>query len=234
VLGDRFGNAVNLGERDCSTQRRHQKLIEEAGAPLISDQLRCGLHESAVKLVKNISYENAGTIEFVVDQDAGTYYFLEMNTRIQVEHPVTEMITGIDLVREQINVASGGKLPFAQGDIRFSGHSIECRINAEKPEEDFRPTPGVITRWEPPGGPGVRIDTHCFPGYRVPIFYDSMIGKLVTHGRDRDHALKLMLGALDEFTVEGISTTIPFLCKALKSKDFQEGRVHTRLLETLS
>jgi acetyl-CoA carboxylase biotin carboxylase subunit len=234
VLGDRFGNAVHLGERDCSTQRRHQKLIEEAGAPLISDQLRNGLYESAIKLVKNISYENAGTVEFVVDQDAGTYYFLEMNTRIQVEHPVTEMITGIDLIREQINVAGGGALPFEQKDIRFDGHSIECRINAENPDNDFRPAPGRITRWEPPGGPGVRIDTHCYPGYQIPLFYDSMIAKLIVHGRDRDHALNLMLGALNEFCVEGIPTTIPFLSKALKSGDFQEGKVHTRLLETLS
>jgi acetyl-CoA carboxylase biotin carboxylase subunit len=234
VLGDRFGNAVHLGERDCSTQRRHQKLIEEACAPLISDQLRGGLYESAVKLVKNISYENAGTVEFVVDQDAGTYYFLEMNTRIQVEHPVTEMITGIDLIREQINAASGGELPFKQEDIRFNGHSIECRINAENPDDGFRPAPGLITRWEPPGGPRVRIDTHCYPGYQIPLFYDSMIAKLIVHGRDRDHALNLMLGALDEFCVEGISTTIPFLGKALKSGDFWEGRVHTRLLETLS
>jgi len=233
ILGDRFGHAVHLGERDCSTQRRHQKLIEEAGAPLISDQLRSGLHESAVRLVKNISYENAGTVEFVFDQDAGKYYFLEMNTRIQVEHPVTEMITGIDLIREQINIADGGKLPYAQEDIHFSGHSVECRINAEKPEEGFRPTPGVITRWEAPGGPGVRLDTHCYPGYQTPIFYDSMIAKLIVHGRDRDHAIRLMLGALDEFAVEGISTTAPYLSKVLMSDAFREGRVHTRLLETI-
>ncbi|MCL1805410.1 MAG: acetyl-CoA carboxylase biotin carboxylase subunit [Clostridiales bacterium] len=231
VLGDRFGNAVHLGERDCSTQRRHQKLIEEAGAPSISEELRQGLYESAVRLVKNISYENAGTVEFVVDQDEGKYYFLEMNTRIQVEHPVTEMITGIDLVREQISVAKGEKLPFAQEDVAFSGHAIECRINAEQPEAGFRPTPGTITRWEAPGGPGIRLDTHCFPGYQAPVFYDSLIAKLIAHGPDRDQALKRMLGALDEFVVEGLSTTIPFLRKLLQSRDFAEGLVHTRLVE---
>ena len=233
VLGDQHGNAVHLGERDCSTQRRHQKLIEEAGAPMISDKLRNDLHASAVKLVKNISYESAGTIEFVVDQDEEKYYFLEMNTRIQVEHPVTEMITGADLVQEQIHIANGRPLPFSQEDIAFSGHAFECRINAEEPEAGFRPTPGVITRWEPPGGPGVRIDTHCYPGYQIPIFYDSLIAKVITHGKDRDHALRRMLVALDEFTVEGISTTIPFHRKVLQNERFREGRVYTRLLEEI-
>jgi len=228
VLGDRYGNAVHLGERDCSTQRRHQKLIEEAGAPDITDDLRGDIHAAAVKLVKNISYENAGTVEFVFDQDAKKFYFLEMNTRLQVEHPVTEMITGVDIVREQINIANGGKLPFTQDDIRFSGHSIECRINAENPFDNFRPTPGAITRWEIPQGPGVRVDTHCFHGYRTPFFYDSLIAKVIVYGDDREHARRRMICALDEFCVEGISTTVPFLKKVLETPEFAEGRVNTR------
>jgi acetyl-CoA carboxylase, biotin carboxylase subunit len=231
ILGDKYGNVIHLGDRDCSTQRRHQKLIEEAEAPLLSEELRQRLHSAAVKLAKNISYENAGTVEFILDQDEGKYYFLEMNTRIQVEHPVTEMITGVDIVQEQINVANGEKLPFSQADIRFSGHSMECRINAEKPEEGFRPTPGVITKWEIPQGPGVRVDSHCYHGYKVPIFYDSLIAKLIVHGADRDHAIRRMLAALGEFNIEGISTTIPFLQKILKTPDFANGRVNTRILE---
>ena len=231
VLGDKYGYVVHLGERDCSTQRRHQKLIEEAGAPNITEQLRRDIHSAAVKLAKNISYESAGTVEFILDQDAGKFYFLEMNTRIQVEHPVTEMITGVDIVEAQINVANGKKLPFAQEDIHFNGHSIECRINAEKPEENFRPTPGVITKWEIPQGPGVRVDSHCHHGYKVPFFYDSLIAKLIVHGTDREHARKRMLAALAEFQVEGISTTISFLQKVLKTPDFAQGNVNTRLLE---
>jgi len=231
ILGDKFGNVVHLGERDCSTQRRHQKLIEEAGAPLLSDELREGLYNSAVKLAKHLTYESVGTVEFIFDQDEKKFYFLEMNTRIQVEHPVTEGITGTDLIEEQINVAKGEKLPFTQADIHFYGHSIECRINAESAEEDFRPTPGLITKWEIPQGLGVRVDTHCYHGYKVPIFYDSLIAKVIVHGNDREHALRRMLAALDEFAVEGISTTIPFLKKVLKHLDFAEGRVTTRLLE---
>ena len=231
VLGDRHGGVIHLGERDCSTQRRHQKLIEEAGAPDITGELRGEIHAAAVKLVKNISYENAGTVEFVFDQDAKKFYFLEMNTRLQVEHPVTEMITGVDIVREQINIANGGKLPFAQNDIRFSGHAIECRINAENPFENFKPTPGVVTRWEIPQGPGVRIDTHCHHGYKVPFFYDSLIAKVIVHGDDREHARRRLICALDEFCVDGISTTIPFLKKVLETPDFAGGRVTTRILE---
>ena len=230
VLGDKYGGAIHLGERDCSTQRRHQKLIEEAGAPNLSGELRGDIHEAAVRLVRNISYENAGTVEFVFDQDAQKFYFLEMNTRLQVEHPVTEMITGIDIVKEQINIAGGGKLSFEQSDVRFSGHSIECRINAEDPVLDFKPTPGMISRWELPLGPGVRIDTHCHQGYRVPIFYDSLIAKVIVHGDDREHARRRMLAALGELTVEGIATTAPFLAKVLKSPDFAEGRVNTTIL----
>jgi len=231
VLGDKYGAVVHLGERDCSTQRLHQKLIEEAGAPNIPEALRAEIRAAAVKLAKNISYESAGTVEFIVDQDAGTFYFLEMNTRIQVEHPVTEMVTGVDIVQEQINAANGARLPFAQEDIRFYGHAIECRVNAEKPEENFRPTPGVITRWEIPQGPGVRVDTHCSHGYKVPFFYDSLIAKVIVHGSDREHARRRMLAALDEFKAEGVSTTIPYLLKVLRTSDFAEGRVNTRILE---
>ena len=230
VLGDKHGGIIHLGERDCSTQRRHQKLIEEAGAPNLSDKLRGEIHEAAIRLVRNISYENAGTVEFVFDQDEQKFYFLEMNTRLQVEHPVTEMVTGVDIVKEQINIASGGKLPFSQGDIRFTGHSIECRINAEDPFADFKPTPGSISRWEIPMGPGVRVDTHCHHGYRVPVFYDSLIGKVIVHGDDRELARRRMLAALSELTVEGIATTAPFLAKVLKSADFAEGRVNTTIL----
>ena len=233
ILGDKHGTAIHLGERDCSTQRRHQKLIEEAGAPDLSDELRSEIQNAAVRLVNSISYENAGTVEFVLDRDAQKFYFLEMNTRIQVEHPVTEMITGVDIVREQINIASGEKLRYSQNDIKFNGHSIECRINAEDPFEDFKPTPGVITRWEIPQGPGVRVDTHCYHGYKVPFFYDSLIAKVIVHGDDREHARRRMLAALDEFVVEGISTTSPFLSKVLESSDFAEGRVNTRILESV-
>lgn len=233
VLGDKFGNVIHLGERDCSTQRRHQKLVEEAMAPMISEKLRQEIRNAAVKLAENISYENAGTVEFIVDQDEETFYFLEMNTRIQVEHPVTEMVTGADLIEEQIKVANGEKLNLAQSDITFSGHSIECRINAEAPEAGFRPTPGLITKWEMPQGPGVRVDTHCYEGYAIPVFYDSMIAKLIVHGRERDHAIRKMLVALDEFTIEGISTTIPFLKQVLQDEDFTSGHVNTRLLEKM-
>ncbi|MCQ6282412.1 acetyl-CoA carboxylase biotin carboxylase subunit [Bacillus sp. EB600] len=233
VLGDKYGNAIHLGERDCSTQRRHQKLVEEAMAPRISEELREEIRSAAVKLADNISYENAGTVEFIFDEDEQKFYFLEMNTRIQVEHPVTETITGVDLIQEQINVANGEKLRFAQSDVKFSGHAIECRINAEVPEEGFRPSPGLITKWEIPQGPGVRVDSHCYQGYTVPVFYDSMIAKVIVHGETREHAIKRMLVALDEFNVEGIKTTIPFLKEILKDKDFVSGHVHTRLLEKM-
>lgn len=233
VLGDQYGNVIHLGERDCSTQRRHQKLVEEAMAPAISEELRRDIRNAAVKLAENISYESAGTVEFIVDQDEKKFYFLEMNTRIQVEHPVTETITGIDLIQEQIHVKNGEKLRFTQSDIRFIGHSIECRINAEAPEEGFRPTPGLITKWQIPQGPGIRVDTHCYQGYTVPVFYDSMIAKVIVHGESREHAIRRMLTALDEFSVEGISTTIPFLKQVLQDEDFSNGHVNTRLLEKI-
>ena len=231
VLGDGNGSVIHLGERDCSTQRRHQKLIEEAGAPCISESLRREFHEAAVRLAGEISYRSAGTVEFILDQDEGKFYFLEMNTRIQVEHPVTEMVTGKDLVEEQIRVANGKPISFTQKDISFSGHAIECRINAEKSDEGFRPTPGVISRWEIPQGPGVRVDTHCHHGCQIPIFYDSLIAKLIVHGADRNHAVRRMLAALDEFQVEGIATTIPYLEKVIRTPEFSEGRVYTRILE---
>ena len=231
VLGDKYGAAIHLCERDCSTQRRHQKLIEESPAPQVSDALRAEIHASALKLVSNISYENAGTVEFVFDCDTQKYYFLEMNTRLQVEHPVTEMVTGVDIVREQINIASGGKLSFTRGEITIGGHAIECRVNAENPIENFRPTPGILTAWEIPQGPGIRVDTHCHGGYMVPIYYDSLIAKVIAYGDDREHARKRMLCALREFRVEGVSTTIPFLIKVLQSDEFRSGRVSTHILE---
>lgn len=233
VLGDKYGNVIHLGERDCSTQRRHQKLVEEAMAPIIPEKLRQDIRTAAVQLAESISYQNAGTVEFIVDQDEAKFYFLEMNTRIQVEHPVTEVITGVDLIQEQINVANGETLRYVQSDIDFSGHAIECRINAEAPMEGFRPTPGLITKWQMPQGPGVRVDTHCYQGYVVPVFYDSMIAKVIVHGRDRTHAIRRMLVALDEFSVEGISTTIPFLNQVLQDEDFINGDVNTRLLEKI-
>lgn len=231
VLSDKYGNVVHLGERDCSTQRRNQKLIEEAGAPNVSDELRETIRTCAVKLTKNIGYESAGTIEFIFDQDEEKFYFLEMNTRVQVEHPVTEMVTGVDIVKEQINIAAGGKLPFTQDDIHLTGHAIECRINAEDPFQNFRPCPGIISRWDMPQGPGIRVDTHCSAGYKVPFFYDSLIAKVIAHGDSREQCIRRMLVALDEFQIEGIKTTIPFQKKVLQLPDFYAGRVTTHILE---
>lgn len=233
ILGDAHGNVIHLGERDCSIQRRHQKLVEEAPAPKISDTLRQAIRETAVKLAQAIKYENAGTVEFLVDMDHETFYFLEMNTRIQVEHPVTEAITGVDLVLEQLRVASGLPLRYAQDEISFSGHAIECRINAEAPERGFQPSPGQIAEWVPPGGMGVRLDSHCYAGYTVPMFYDSMIGKLIVHGRDREEAIQRMQLALNEFRITGIPTTVSFLKQVMQNEDFKNGAVHTRLLETI-
>lgn len=233
ILGDAHGNVIHLGERDCSIQRRHQKLVEEAPAPKISETLRQAIRETAVKLAQAIKYENAGTVEFLVDMDHETFYFLEMNTRIQVEHPVTEAITGVDLVLEQLRVASGLPLRYAQDEISFSGHAIECRINAEAPERGFQPSPGQIAEWVPPGGMGVRLDSHCYAGYTVPMFYDSMIGKLIVHGRDREEAIQRMQLALNEFRITGIPTTVSFLKQVMQNEDFKNGAVHTRLLETI-
>jgi acetyl-CoA carboxylase biotin carboxylase subunit len=231
VLGDKHGNVIHLGERDCSLQRRHQKLVEEAPAPNLSDELRQEIRGAGVALAKGFGYENAGTVEFIVDQDAQAFYFLEMNTRIQVEHPVTEMITGIDLVQEQFRVARGEKLRFAQSDVHFRGHAIECRINAERVEQNFRPSPGLITEWSPPGGPNIRLDSHCHAGYQVPIFYDSMIGKLIVYGTDRAEAVARMSRALELFTISGVATTVGFQHFLVNQPRFASGQVNTRLVE---
>ena len=231
VFGDALGNVVHLGERDCSTQRRHQKLIEEATSPVIDAELREKLGSAAVGLARQVQYRGAGTVEFVFDLDAKKFHFLEMNTRIQVEHPVTEMITGIDLVAEQINVASGAPLSFAQSDVALSGHSIECRINAEDPQRNFMPSPGRLETWEVPKGEGVRVDSHCFAGYSIPPFYDSLLGKLIVHGFDRLQAIERMKQALQSFVVKGVETTIPFHLRVLDHPDFRESRVTTRWVE---
>jgi acetyl-CoA carboxylase biotin carboxylase subunit len=233
VLGDRYGNVIHLGERDCSLQRRHQKLVEEAPAPAITEKLREEIRQAGVTLARNTGYENAGTVEFIVDADSGTFYFLEMNTRIQVEHPVSEMITGIDLVQEQFRVARGEKLRFSQADVKFRGHAIECRINAELPAEGFRPNPGRITEWLPPQGPNIRLDSHCYEGYTVPPYYDSMVGKLIIYGTDRQEALERMQRALAQFSVSGIGTTIPFLRFAMSNPEFAAGKVNTKLVEKM-
>jgi acetyl-CoA carboxylase biotin carboxylase subunit len=233
ILGDRFGQIVHLGERDCSLQRRYQKMVEEAPSPAVSPQLRQKMCRAALDLTRQIQYENAGTVEFILDQDEGRFYFLEMNTRIQVEHPVTEMITGIDLVQEQIRIAAGHPVPFSQEEIRFSGHAIECRITAESPRRGFQPCPGRIQRWEAPGGAGIRLDTHCYPGYFVPPFYDSLLAKLIATGKDRAETMKRMEKALENFHVSGVETTIPFHRFILQHADYHRGKVNTRWLEEL-
>jgi acetyl-CoA carboxylase biotin carboxylase subunit len=233
VLGDRFGNVVHLGERDCSLQRRHQKLVEESPAPAITEPLREQIRQAGVTLARNIRYENAGTVEFIVDQDTETFYFLEMNTRIQVEHPVSEMITGIDLVQEQFRVARGESLRFSQSDVTFRGHAIECRINAELPAEGFRPSPGRIVEWRAPEGPNIRLDTHCYAGYTIPMYYDSMLAKLIVYGCDRTEALERMRRALEQFTVSGVGTTLAFLHFVMGHPDFAAGKVNTTLVERL-
>jgi acetyl-CoA carboxylase, biotin carboxylase subunit len=230
ILGDKHGNLVHLWERDCSLQRRHQKLVEESPAPNLPQSVREEICAAAVRLVKSVGYYNAGTCEFLVDKD-NRFYFIELNARIQVEHPVTELVTGLDLVREQIKVAAGEKLSFSQKDVEHRGVAIECRINAEDPAADFRPCPGVITRWQPPGGPGVRLDTHVCQGYRVPPNYDSMIAKLLVHQPTRAMALAVMRRALSEFKIEGIKTTIPILQQIFNHSAFIEGRVDTTFIE---
>ncbi|MDR7603056.1 MAG: acetyl-CoA carboxylase biotin carboxylase subunit, partial [Armatimonadota bacterium] len=231
VLADTHGTVLHLGDRDCSLQRRHQKVVEEALAPGLSDSLRSAIWQAAVALARSIGYLNAGTLEFLVDVETERFYFLEMNTRIQVEHPVTEAVTGMDIVQEQFRIAAGEKLRWRQEEIRFAGHAIECRVTAEDATEAFRPSPGRIAVWDPPAGPGTRLDTHCFAGYEVPIYYDSLLGKLIVHGRNRIEAVQRMREALDGFRVEGIATTLPFLRFVVSTPEFQEGRVHTRLLE---
>ncbi len=231
IVADQLGNVIHVGERDCSVQRRYQKVIEEAPSPVVSPQLRAEICQAAVKIAKNINYESIGTVEFVLDQDSGKFYFLEMNTRIQVEHPVTEQISGIDLVKEQINVAAGRPVSISQKEVRLQGHSIECRINAELAEADFRPSPGKITQWMPPEGNGIRIDTHCFEGYSVPPFYDSLLAKVIVSGNDRSEAIEYMRFALESFSVCGVDTTIPFLSKIIDHADFVNGNINTRWIE---
>jgi acetyl-CoA carboxylase biotin carboxylase subunit len=230
VMGDKHGNAVYLGERDCSIQRRLQKLIEEAPSPALSEEKRRAMGEAAVAAAKAVNYSGAGTIEFIYDKD-GNFYFMEMNTRIQVEHPVTEMITGIDLIKEQIRVAAGEPLSIAQEDIVLDGWSIECRVNAEDPDKNFMPCPGKITRYLPPGGFGVRVDSGAYEGYTVNPFYDSMIAKLIVWAPTREEAILRMHRALSEFKIEGIKTTIPFHLKVLRHEKFIEGDVTTKFLE---
>jgi len=229
ILADSFGNTVALGERDCSMQRRNQKVLEESPSPLMTDELRQKMQEAAVKAAKAAGYCNAGTIEFLVDMDRN-FYFMEMNTRIQVEHPVTEFVTGIDLVQMQLKIAQGEKLPFNQEDIKLTGHSIECRINAENPDLDFRPSPGTIDALYIPGGPGVRIDSAVYQGYTIPPYYDSMIAKLIVHAPTRKEAIMKMRLALAEFIVEGIDTNIDFQLKLLKNQDFEEGNYDNAFL----
>jgi acetyl-CoA carboxylase biotin carboxylase subunit len=230
VLADKHGNVVHLWERDCSLQRRHQKLVEESPAPNLPQQVREALCAAAVKLVKAAGYENAGTCEFLVDK-AHHFYFIEVNARIQVEHPVTELVTGLDLVREQIRIAAGEPLRFTQADIVHRGAAVECRINAEDPQAGFRPSPGTITRWRSPGGPGVRLDTHVCQGYRVPPNYDSLVAKLLVHQPTRGEAIAVMRRALAEFAVEGIQTTIPLHRDIFNHATFIEGQVDTTFVE---
>jgi acetyl-CoA carboxylase biotin carboxylase subunit len=232
LFGDSQGNLVHLGERECSVQRSHQKLIEEAPSPLLTEEQRRTIGALAVRGAKSIGYRNAGTMEFLFDPD-GAYYFMEMNTRIQVEHPVTEEVTGLDLVKEQIQVAAGEPLSVSQADVRWEGHAIECRINAEDHEHGFRPSPGMITYFYRPGGPGLRMDSHVYTGYTVPPFYDSMIGKLIARGKDRPEALRRMEIALEELIVEGIRTTIPFHQLALRDQAFRDGLLDTHFVERL-
>jgi acetyl-CoA carboxylase biotin carboxylase subunit len=230
VLADARGNAVHLGERDCSIQRRHQKLLEEAPAPGLSPRLRAQLHRAALRLVHAIGYVNAGTVEFLVDRQEN-FYFLEMNTRIQVEHPVTEAVTGLDLVAEQIRIAAGERLRFSQREVEFRGHALECRINAEDPAHDFRPSPGRVVSFVPPGGPGVRVDTHVYAGYTIPPYYDSLIAKVVAWGRDRAEAIARMERALREFEITGIRTTIPLHRAILDNAFFRRGEVYTNFVQ---
>jgi acetyl-CoA carboxylase, biotin carboxylase subunit len=229
VFGDQHGNVIHMGERDCSVQRRHQKLIEESPSPIVDDVLRKKMSEAAIKGCKAVNYENAGTIEFLVDKQKN-FYFMEMNTRIQVEHPVTEQVTGHDLIKLQLRVAAGEKLP--KKKIQFTGHAIECRINAEDPYNNFMPSPGTITDFHMPGGFGVRVDTHSYAGYQVPPYYDSLIAKLIVYALTREGAVNKMAASLDEFIIEGIRTTLPFHRQVMRDERFQSGRFDTHFLET--
>jgi acetyl-CoA carboxylase biotin carboxylase subunit len=230
ILADSYGNVIHLGERDCSIQRRHQKLLEEAPSPALNPKLRDKMGKAAVRVAQAINYVGAGTIEFLVDQ-SGQFYFMEMNTRIQVEHPVTEAITGLDLVAEQLRIAQGERLSLTQNRVELRGHAIECRINAEDPDHNFRPHPGRINGYLPPGGPGVRMDSHVYTDYEIPPYYDSLIGKLIVWGIDRPTALQRMRRALRECAITGLPTTISFHQKILETPEFQNGEVYTNFVE---
>ena len=229
ILGDQFGNVFHLGERDCSIQRRHQKLVEESPSPAVSPALRDQLGNAAVAGAKSIGYEGAGTIEFLLDA-SGDFYFMEMNTRVQVEHPVTEQVMSVDVIREQIRVAAGEMLDLSH--LKSFGHAIECRINAEDPANDFRPSPGLIQSWHQPSGYGVRVDSHAYQGYRIPPYYDSLIAKLIVHATTRAEAVDRMAGALEEFVIEGVHTTIPFHKKVMQNERFRSGKFDTHFLES--
>ncbi|MFP4661893.1 MAG: acetyl-CoA carboxylase biotin carboxylase subunit [Halanaerobiales bacterium] len=229
ILADEHGNVIHLGERDCSIQRRHQKILEEAPSPALADDLREKMGKTAVKVAESVDYANAGTVEFLLDRD-NNFYFIEMNTRIQVEHPITEMITGIDIIKEQIRVAAGEKLQFKQEDIEINGVAIECRINAEDPDKNFMPSPGKLESYIVPGGPGIRIDGGVYPEYFIPPHYDSMIAKLIVWEEDREKALARMERALSEFYIEGVKTTIPFHLKILNNAHFRKGDYHTNFI----
>ena len=232
ILADNYGNVIHLGERDCSVQRRNQKLLEETPSPAVSSRLREKLGSAAVKAAKAAKYTSAGTIEFLLDAN-DNFYFMEMNTRIQVEHPVTEMLTGIDLVKAQIAIAAGEKLSIRQKDVQFRGHAIECRINAEDPERNFAPCPGKLQLFVPAGGPNVRMDSHAYTGYTIPPYYDSLVGKLIVWGHDRAEALAVCNRAVSETVVEGVKTTLPFQQKILKHKNFIEGKYDTGFVERI-
>jgi acetyl-CoA carboxylase biotin carboxylase subunit len=235
ILADNRGNVIHLGERDCSIQRRNQKMVEETPSPLIDGKLkdlRKKMGKAAIRIAETAGYTNAGTVEFIVD-DSGTFYFLEMNKRIQVEHPITEEVTGIDLVKQQILIAMGEPLRISEKEVQFRGHAIECRINAEDPFDDFRPCPGRIEMYYPPGGRGVRLESHVYAGYMIPSAYDSMIAKLITHGRDRREAMDKMSRALGEYMITGVKTTIPFEQAILQDPNFRRGVYSTSFIEQL-
>ncbi|HET7497544.1 MAG TPA: acetyl-CoA carboxylase biotin carboxylase subunit [Candidatus Eisenbacteria bacterium] len=230
VLGDRHGSIVHLGERECSIQRRHQKLIEESPSPALTPELRAKMGQAAVKGAASIRYEGAGTIEFLLGP-SGEFYFMEMNTRIQVEHPVTEEVTRLDLIKAQIAVAAGDPLPWKQEEIRMEGHALECRINAERPDQNFQPSPGLVRYFHAPGGPGVRVDSHLYSGYTVPPHYDSMVAKIICWGRDRAESVARMRRALEETVVDGIDTTLAFHIRVLDDENFRKGEIHTGFIE---
>ncbi|MCF6408399.1 acetyl-CoA carboxylase biotin carboxylase subunit [Pseudalkalibacillus salsuginis] len=231
VLGDNHGNVIHLGERDCSIQRRLQKLLEETPSPALDPEKREEMGKAAVRAAQSVNYSGAGTVEFIFEHNTGDFYFMEMNTRIQVEHPVTEMVTGIDLIKEQIRVASGERLSYSQDDIKFEGWSIECRINAENPDKNFMPSAGRIEMYLPPGGLGVRVDSAAYPGYFIPPYYDSMIAKVITYGNTREEAIRRMKRALSEFVIDGVDTTIPFHLRLLDHEKFNSGEFNTKFLE---